>query len=153
MTNLIVNGEFTQGSDHWEETHPGQADFSNGECSIAPPGAVRQTIKHTQPGAEYRLAARLKAAENLTASVVLTQERARELLRLSLGNDSHWQVLTDWFIAPPGETTVTVTLKAEGITQESRSYFGSLELECLNERKPSILPKRIVAWWCSLFGA
>lgn len=153
MTNLIKNGEFTQGSEHWEVTHPGQTDFIDGECSIVAPGAVSQTIKHIQPGAEYRLALRMKTADKLTASLVVTQERPRELLRLSISNDSHWQVLTDLFIASPGETTVTVTLKAEGVSQEGRSYFGSLELERLIERKPSSLLKRVVAWWRSLFGA
>lgn len=151
MTNLIKNGEFYEGAKHWSVTHPEHVSFNEDDCTIASPGFLSQEIFFQSEAEEYALSARMKTARDFTARVVLTLHPAGDELELELTDDSNWQVLTDWILAPPGTTRATITLQADGATGVAASQFGSLVLLSLDKRKPNNVLAGIVAWWRSLF--
>jgi len=140
MTNLIKNGEFTEGEDNWSVTHPEHVRISDGECTIASPGSISQEVAFHSEVEEYALSAIMKTAPGFTTRVLLTLHPAGDELELTLKDASNWQVLTDWIIAPPGTTRATVTLQADGATGVAASQFGSLVLLSLNKKKPKNVP-------------
>lgn len=119
--NLLLNGNFSEGSANWTPNSSEKVEFVNGHCGLQVNAQVTQNVKIDRTG-DFEFAVRMKTEGGFACRATLVMLPSKETKQLDIGGSTPWIRKEVIFKAPVGTTEMTVTLLANDGVQ---GKFGS----------------------------
>ncbi|TFB44507.1 hypothetical protein [Pseudomonas sp. F01002] len=127
--NLLLNGDFSNGGEHWSPTNVDKVRYADGYCALQTPGSITQEVKLDKGGA-FRFSAKMRTHQDAYGRVRLMIEPSWSIIDLDLGNGEDWTVDYKDFFVGDDATSLKIKLEAaDGSFEDFGVYVDNVVLE------------------------